>query len=126
MATLSSGSTLIWYLAEFEAIAGNFPETTAWHFVIACFKLRDLDVEEFLRHAPEEAQNKREEIVGDARGLKEQVSRKCGAVTTARRRLREALHTRGVPRRAQSLRQPRLLEAVPKTTTATRFNQNPT
>ena len=89
--TLSAGSTLIWFLAEFEATAAHYPETTAWHFVIACFKLCDLDVEEFLRHAPEEAQNKREEILGDAKGLKEQVSQKCGAVTMARRLLRQAL-----------------------------------
>ena len=49
--------------------------------------LCDLDVEEFLRHAPEEAQNKREEIAGDAKGLKEQVNRTRGAVAMARRRL---------------------------------------
>ena len=91
MATLSAGSTLIWFLAEFEAIAANYPETTAWHFVIACFKLCDLDIEEFLRSAPEAARNKREEIVGDAKGLKEHVSRTCDAVTMARRRLRQAL-----------------------------------
>ena len=65
------------------ATAAHYPETTAWHFVIACFKLCDLDVEEFLRHAPEEAQNKREEIIRDAQGLKEQVSRTCDAVTVA-------------------------------------------
>ena len=91
MNTLSAGSSLIWFLAEFEATAAHYPETTPAHFQIACFKLCDLDVEEFLRNAPEDAQNKREKIVGDAKGLKEQVSRKCGAVTMARRRLREAL-----------------------------------
>ena len=69
MNSLSPGSTLIWFLAEFEAIAAHYPETTAWHFMIACFKLCDLDVEEFLRYTPEEAQDKREEIVGDAKGF---------------------------------------------------------
>ena len=103
MNTLSPGSTLIWFLAEFEALAAHYPETTAWHFLVACFKLCDLDVEEFLRHAPEEAQSKREEIIRDAQGLKEQVSRRCGAVTMARRRLRQALGKGGQERADEPL-----------------------
>ena len=112
MATLSAPSTLIWFLAEFEATAAHYPETTAWHFVIACFKLCDLDVEEFLRHAPEEAQNKREEIVGDAKGLKEQVSRTCDAVTMARRRLRQALGKGGQERADEPLHRTAAARAV--------------
>jgi ATP-dependent Clp protease ATP-binding subunit ClpC len=91
MNALSPGSTLIWSLAEFEAIAAHYPEITAWHFVIACFKLCDLDLEEFLRNAPEDAQKRREEILGDAKVLKEHVNRRCGAVTMSRRLLRHAL-----------------------------------
>lgn len=91
MNTLSPGVTLLWFLAEFEALAAHYTETTAWHFLVASFKLCDLDVEEFLRSAPEEAQNKRQEIMDDAQGLKEDVERRCGAVTMARRRLRQAL-----------------------------------
>ncbi len=77
MATLSTGSTLIWFLAEFEALAAHYPETTAWHFLVASFKLCDLDVEEFLRSAPEEAQKKRQEIIDGAQGLKDEVERRC-------------------------------------------------
>ena len=88
---LSPASTLIWFLAEFEALAADYPETTPWHFLVASFKLCDLDMEEFLRSAPEEAQKKRQEIMDDAQGLKEDVERRCGAVTMARRRLRQAL-----------------------------------
>ena len=42
------GSTLIWFLAELEATAAYYSETTAWHFVIACFKLCDHDTAKFL------------------------------------------------------------------------------
>ena len=112
MATLSAGSTLIWFLAEAEAFAGHYPETTTWHFMIACFKLSDLDVEEFLRHAPEEAMNKRDEIMSDAQGLKEQVSRKCGAVTITRRRLRQALGKGGQERADEPLHRTAAARAV--------------
>jgi ATP-dependent Clp protease ATP-binding subunit ClpC len=91
MNTLSPCSTLMWFLAEFEALAAHYPETTAWHFLVASFKLCDLDMEEVLRSAPEEAQKNRQEIMDDAQGLKEVVERRCGAVTMARRRLRQAL-----------------------------------
>ena len=89
MRSLSAGSSLIWFLAEFEAIAAHFPETTPVHFQIACFKLCDLDIEEFLRHAPEEVQSKREEIMRDANELKTYVIPRCGDVVLARRRLRQ-------------------------------------
>ena len=112
MNTLSPGSTLIWYLAEFEAIAAHYPEMTAWHFVIACFKLCDLDVEKFLRHAPEEAMSKRDEIMSDAQGLKEQVSRTCDAVAVARRRLRQALGKGGQERSGAPLHRTAAARAV--------------
>ena len=92
MPMISHGSTLIWFIAELEATAANYSETTAWHFVIACFKLCDLDIEEFLRSAPEDAQSKREEMMRDAGALKELVWRRsCDDVTILRRRLRKAL-----------------------------------
>lgn len=88
---LSAGSTLVWFLAEFEAQSSGYSETTAWHFLIACFKLCDLDVEEFLRSVPENAQLRREEIIRDAQRLKEHVDLRFSGVAMTRRRLREAL-----------------------------------
>ena len=101
MATLSAGSTLIWLLADLEAIAAQYGETTARHFLIACFKLCDFDIEGFLQHAPEEVQSRREEIMRDASGLKEYVIPRCGDVAIARRRLRRALGN-GKQRRAEA------------------------
>ena len=75
MNALSAGSSLIWFLAEFEAVSSHYPETTAWHFVIACFKLCDLDIEKFMQNAPEEARKQQAEVLDDAQNLKEYVNR---------------------------------------------------
>lgn len=91
MKSISAGSTLIWFLADFEADAAHFKETTPWHFLIACFKACDLDIAKFLRSAPPEVQNKGEEIKSDSSQLRDHVCRKGCDVTTLRRNLRRAL-----------------------------------
>jgi ATP-dependent Clp protease ATP-binding subunit ClpC len=82
---------LIWFLADFEALAANFKETTPWHFLVACFKVCDLDIAEFLRGAPQEVQKKGEEIGRDAGELRIHVLQKGCDVTAFRRNLRRAL-----------------------------------
>jgi len=95
MTSLSTGSTLIWFLADLEAVAAHYAETTAWHFLIACFKACDLDIAEFLRNTPKEVQSKEQEIMRDAGELRERVRRQCDDVTRARRKLRQALGNGG-------------------------------
>jgi ATP-dependent Clp protease ATP-binding subunit ClpC len=91
MPALSTGSTLVWFLAEAEAVAVSFGEIMPWHFLIACFKVCDLDIAEFLRSTPQEVQSKSEEMECDANELKEYLVGRLGSVTAVRRRLREAL-----------------------------------
>jgi hypothetical protein len=95
MTSLSTGSTLIWFLADLEAVAAHYAETTAWHFLLACFKACDLDIAEFLRNTPKEVQSKKQEIMRDAGELRERVLRQCDDVATARRKLRQALGNGG-------------------------------
>jgi ATP-dependent Clp protease ATP-binding subunit ClpC len=91
MNTLSAGSTLIWFLAETEAVTARFGETTPWHFLIACFKVCDLDIAEFLRGAPKKVQSKGVEIQRDSNELRDHVRQKCPDLTAYRRSLRHAL-----------------------------------
>jgi ATP-dependent Clp protease ATP-binding subunit ClpC len=91
MPSLSAGSTLIWLLSEAEAIAAHHRETAPWHFLIGCFKVCDLDIEEFLRNAPQDVQAKGGEIERDVGELRKHVRETVENVTALRRSLRRAL-----------------------------------
>ncbi len=91
MTALSAGSKLIWFLADYEAVAGKFGETSPWHFLLGCFKLCDLDMAEFLRNSPLDVQADGAEISEDVERLRQHVCRKARDVTAVRRSLRRAL-----------------------------------
>ena len=91
MTSLSAGSKLIWFLADYEAVAGKFVETSPWHFLLGCFKVCDLDMAEFLRNSPLDVQADGAEISEDVERLRQHVCRKARDVTAVRRSLRRAL-----------------------------------
>ena len=68
MTSISAGTKVIWYLAEFEAAAAHFGEIQAWHFLIGCFKVCDLDIADLLRNSPTAVQANGPEIEGGWEG----------------------------------------------------------
>jgi ATP-dependent Clp protease ATP-binding subunit ClpC len=95
MTSLASSSTLVWLLAETEAVAAGFGETTPWHFLIGCWKACDLDVAKFLANAPEKIRERQAEIEADFGRLVEVVRRELGDPALLRRKLRRALGNGG-------------------------------
>ena len=91
MTALSAGSKIIWLLADYEAMAGKFVETSPWHFLLGCFKVCDLDMAEFLRNSPLNVQADGAEISEDLERLRQYVCGKVRDVATVRRSLRRAL-----------------------------------
>ena len=110
MTSISAGTKVIWYLAEFEAAAAHFGEIQAWHFLIGCFKVCDLDIADLLRNSPSAVQANGPEIEGDIARLQKRVSRQVRDVALARRALRKALGVGDEPKAETSL--PRTRPAV--------------
>jgi ATP-dependent Clp protease ATP-binding subunit ClpC len=91
MATFSAGSTIVWLLAEAEAVAAGFSEITPWHLLIGCWKACDLDVAEFLANAPEKITRHKSEIEEDFANLGRTVRSALGDPAALRRKLRYAV-----------------------------------
>lgn len=103
MSAISAGTKVIWHLAEFEAAAAHFGEIKAWHFLIGCFKVCDLDVAELVRKSPAAVQASGPEIEEDVAHLRKRVSRQVRDVARARRALRKALGVGDEPKVEASL-----------------------
>jgi len=103
MNTLSAGSTLIWFLADFEARACKLQRDDALAFLVACFKVCDLDIAELLRSAPQEVQKKGERFGRDAGELRIHVLQKGCDVRRPGADLRRVARKKGARKAGGSL-----------------------